>query len=109
MLNIIFFRFGHYSVVHTSESQVKGIIKLIKEAHKKRLGWVEVKQEAVTEYNAWIQEGLKKTVWHQDRKAWYNNADGVNIALWPFTATYQGIVYAAAPDWTHFHEGRKNK
>jgi hypothetical protein len=73
------------------------------------LEWVEVKQEAVTEYNAWIQEGLKKTVWHQDRKAWYNNADGVNIALWPFRALYQGIVYSSAPDWSHFQGGRRSK
>ena len=75
---------------------------MIKESHQRGIRCIEITQEALIEYNAWIQKGLRNTVWNEDRTAWYNNAEGFNFSLWPYTGTYMGWVYSQRPDWSKF-------
>jgi hypothetical protein len=81
---------------------MKGIIKMIKESHERGIRCIEITQDAVTEYNVWIQKGIRKMVWTEGRTAWHNNAEGFNFALWPYSGTYMSWVYSARPDWSKF-------
>lgn len=82
------------------EAQTDYVLRLI-QSKSKESGRIEVTKEATDEYNTWIQDGFKKTVWSLDTDNWYNQ-DGVNVALYPHSAWKLGKMYAEKPNMSHF-------
>lgn len=75
---------GNYSVIEMSEIQSRYLLKLIDRWRNREFDTIEVKEEAVTRFNAYIKKGLSKTVWVGGCNSWYLDADGDPI-LWPYT------------------------
>ncbi|MEC7815920.1 MAG: NAD(P)/FAD-dependent oxidoreductase [Pseudomonadota bacterium] len=74
---------GHSSMVYMIESQVQYVLDAVKRMAK--AGWrsVEVRSEAVADYNAGLQDKLGDSVWQTGCKSWYVNEQGRNTTLWP--------------------------
>jgi hypothetical protein len=85
---------GHNSVVFMIESQINYVMGALREMDRR--GWrrLEVREEAVREYNQGLQERMRGTVWTEGGCAsWYLDAAGRNTTLWPgFTFTYRERV-----------------
>ena len=77
---------GHSSMVFMIESQVTYIVDAVRTMRAHDYGTVQVKDEAVTAYNADIQRRMKSTVWTTGGCAsWYLDSHGNNTTLWPRT------------------------
>src|SRR5581483_4163597 len=75
---------GSTSPVYMIEAQIHFVLEMLKtlEAHGARS--IEVRAEAQREYNAWIQQRMKRTVWLAGGcKSWYLSEDGINRTLYP--------------------------
>jgi len=74
---------GHSSMVYMIESQIQYVLDALKKMEKH--GWksVEVKEDALSKYNASIHAKLGDSVWQTGCKSWYVNENGKNTTLWP--------------------------
>lgn len=80
---------GHSSMVFMIESQVRYIGQALKTMRERAAGAVEVKPEALREYNDRLQSRLGKAVWNTGGcQSWYLDRNGRNVTLWP-GATWQ--------------------
>ncbi|HET8704909.1 MAG TPA: NAD(P)/FAD-dependent oxidoreductase, partial [Pseudomonadales bacterium] len=76
---------GHNSIIFMIESQVKYIIDCLDVARKKGADYLDVKPEVQAKFNQRVQKAIKGTVWATGCQSWYQQADGKNIAVWPFS------------------------
>lgn len=76
---------GHSSAVHFAESQVRYALSYLKELDRLDLPRVlDLPRDRQDEYNNWVQEKLKSTVWGASTcNSWYTDAQGVNRAIFP--------------------------
>ncbi len=75
---------GHQSIVYMIESQLNYVIDAIGEMKERDLASIEVKQEAMDDYNEWLQKRSKRTVWVSGGcKSWYIDEQGQNATIWP--------------------------
>ena len=78
---------GHNSIVFMIETQVRHVLRCLRELDRART--IEVRADAEREFNDWVQSKLDGTVWQTGCKSWYLDDDGRNRTLWPgFTFTY---------------------
>lgn len=75
---------GNFSVIAMSEVQTQYVIKMIDHWREKKFNEVEVKDEAVDRFTAYVKEGMKKTTWVGGCQSWYQDGDGDPV-LWPYT------------------------
>jgi len=82
---------GHNSMIYMIESVATYIVDAIQQMRAG--GWksVDVKAEALREYNDRLQAKVEGTVWQVGGcKSWYQNDAGRNTALWPdFTFNFR--------------------
>ena len=76
---------GHSSIIFMIEAQVHYIMNCLALAAKKHADYLDVKADVQAEFNAQVQRDLKDTVWTSGCSSWYQQADGKNTALWPYT------------------------
>ncbi len=76
---------GHNSVIFMIEAQVRYILECMKLAERRGADYVSVTEEAQTAFNARVQHALSGAVWSSGCRSWYQQADGKNVALWPFS------------------------
>lgn len=75
---------GHLSVLYTTECQVNLALRSIKPLLYNDATSIEVKQEAETADNKWIQSRLKNYVWSTGCSSWYLDSEtGRNEILYP--------------------------
>ena len=81
---------GHSSVVCIIEIQLLHINELIYTAEQRKAKSVEIKKQAVDDYNAQIQRDLLGTVWQSGGcSSWYRTqGTGKNTVLWPWTIAW---------------------
>lgn len=80
---------GHSSMVFMIESQVAYISDALKAMRQRSAGTVEVRPEALREYNDRLQARIGKAVWNTGGcQSWYLDRNGRNVTLWP-GATWQ--------------------
>ncbi|OZB17287.1 MAG: 4-hydroxyacetophenone monooxygenase [Marinobacter sp. 34-60-7] len=97
---------GHSSMVYMIESQVQYVLDAIKRMVKADWRSVEVKPEAVADYNAGLQDKLGDSVWQTGCKSWYVNEHGRNTTLWPGftwqfrqqTRRFDAVQYRCEPE-----------
>jgi cation diffusion facilitator CzcD-associated flavoprotein CzcO len=75
---------GNYSVIAMSEVQTAYVLKLIELWRRGELPAVEATEEAKQRFNAYLREGMGKTVWVRGCQSWYLDADG-DPAMWPYS------------------------
>ena len=86
---------GHNSIVFMIESQIRYLIGALKLMRRKRLATVEVRAEAQSRFNAWLQRKSVGTIWTSGGcKSYYLHPQtGRNIAIWPgFTFAFRRIT-----------------
>jgi cation diffusion facilitator CzcD-associated flavoprotein CzcO len=78
---------GHNSIVFMIETQVRHIMRCLRELDGGRT--IDVKASAERAFNEWVRAKLSGTVWQTGCRSWYLDRDGRNRTLWPgFTFTY---------------------
>jgi len=92
---------GNFSVIAMSEVQMAYVLKLIEQWRRGSLPAVEATREAMAEYNAYLREGMSKTVWVGGCQSWYLDADG-DPAMWPYSWK-QWVTEMNEPILSHFH------
>ena len=75
---------GNYSVIAMSEVQSAYVLKLIDHWRRGELDTVEATEQARETYNAYLKQGMSKTVWVGGCQSWYMDADG-DLAMWPYS------------------------
>ena len=76
---------GHSSILVMLEAQANYLARLLKHARDQGAGRIDVKPEAETAWNRYIQEGLAETVWTADCRSWYKDEAGRIFSLWPYS------------------------
>ncbi|WP_373357985.1 flavin-containing monooxygenase [Acinetobacter lactucae] len=76
---------GHNSIIFMIEAQCKYIIQAMKLLKKKNADYMHVKKNTQTNFNIRLQEKINKTVWNSGCSSWYQQENGKNVALWPYS------------------------
>jgi cation diffusion facilitator CzcD-associated flavoprotein CzcO len=74
---------GHSSMVYMIESQVAHVMGALGEMRRRGASVLEVRAEAVRDFNDALDERMRDTVWSTGCKSWYLDASGRNSTLWP--------------------------
>jgi cation diffusion facilitator CzcD-associated flavoprotein CzcO len=76
---------GHNSIIFMIESQIHYILGCMDLLERQGAAFMDVKPDVQRSYNEMIQAQFPRTVWGTGCQSWYNQADGKNIAIWPFS------------------------
>jgi cation diffusion facilitator CzcD-associated flavoprotein CzcO len=80
---------GHNSIIFMIECQVNYIGQCVEALQNGKLRYIDVRKEAMAEFNAALQKDMQKTVWAAGCSSWYKTADGKVTNNWSsFTAKY---------------------
>ena len=74
---------GHSSMVYMIESQVAHVMGALGEMRRRGASVLEVRADAVRDFNEALDEQMKDTVWSTGCSSWYLDATGRNGTLWP--------------------------
>ena len=75
---------GHTSLLVMIEAQVHYILECLRFMRQRAVAEVEVRSEAVAEYNREIEAKLERTVWNAGGcRSWYLDPTGRNPTIWP--------------------------
>lgn len=98
---------GHNSVLVMIEAQIGYIMRAIRHVRGRKLGWVDVRPEALDAFVEQIDADTADTVWHSGCESWYLGADRVNYTLWPGTTlAYRAAVRRFRPELHRFAADR---
>jgi cation diffusion facilitator CzcD-associated flavoprotein CzcO len=93
---------GHSSIVYMLESQATYLAAALAAMRTMGLASVDVRADAQTEYNAWVDEALAGTVWNSGGcSSWYLDSRGRNSLMWP-TFTFQFRARTKAFDMQNY-------
>ena len=81
-------------MIYVIESQVEYILDALAVMDRQELATVEVRQAAQVDYNRWLQERMRRSVWMTGGcVSWYLDARGRNTTLWPdFTFRFRAMT-----------------
>ncbi len=75
---------GGNSIILMLEFQVEYTLRLIAEAERAGVDWIDVRREVMDEYNAGLQEELDSVaIWHVGANDYYRTASGKIVTQWP--------------------------
>jgi cation diffusion facilitator CzcD-associated flavoprotein CzcO len=81
---------GTGSVIYTIEAGLGHVIAALRELDRADARRIEVRREAMEEYNRDLRAALTGTVWHTGCTNWYVDADGNDPNQWPWLwSTYR--------------------
>ncbi|MGH8492226.1 MAG: flavin-containing monooxygenase [Moraxellaceae bacterium] len=76
---------GHNSIIFMIEAQVHYVQECLKLLREKNADYLDVKQSAQDAFNNLVQKNMQGTVWSSGCKSWYQQDDGRNTSIWPFS------------------------
>ncbi|HET7204031.1 MAG TPA: NAD(P)/FAD-dependent oxidoreductase [Steroidobacteraceae bacterium] len=76
---------GHNSIIFMIEAQVHYVLECMRMLRERGADWLTVEPRAQTEFNARVQAGLRNTVWSTGCRSWYQQDDGRNFTIWPWS------------------------
>jgi hypothetical protein len=76
---------GHNSIIFMIEAQVHYVLECMKVLRELGADWLTVDAEAQAAFNARVQAGLEHTVWSTGCRSWYQQDDGRNFTIWPWS------------------------
>jgi cation diffusion facilitator CzcD-associated flavoprotein CzcO len=74
---------GGNSIIYMLEGQIRYVASALRAQRDQRLGWLDVRPELQAEFNAWVREASRTSVWETGCHNWYTTADGHNTSNWP--------------------------
>jgi cation diffusion facilitator CzcD-associated flavoprotein CzcO len=76
---------GHNSIIFMIEAQVHYVLQCMRALRERGADWMTVEPRAQAEFNARVQAGLRNTVWSAGCRSWYQQDDGRNFTIWPWS------------------------
>lgn len=76
---------GHNSIIFMIEAQVKYIIQCMKIIKQKGADYMSVKLKIQNQFNQRMQKQIRNTVWNSGCTSWYQQDDGKNFVIWPWS------------------------
>ena len=76
---------GHNSIIFMIECQVHYVMQCLRELKARQSDWLDVTAGAQQRFNARVQRALAGTVWSSGCASWYQQADGRNFTIWPWS------------------------
>ncbi|KAI0346537.1 flavin-binding monooxygenase [Trametopsis cervina] len=109
----LFFSFGPNATVGTTsvlgmmEHHVQYAVMATMKLQRERLKWLEVKAEAVADFDKVMDEYFKRSVFSESVPTWYKvgKADGRVVAIWPGSSPHC-MRALRHPRWEDFNYGR---
>lgn len=88
---------GTTSVLLMVESQVKMIMRIMREARRRGAKVVEVKAPVQARYNTWLQRRMSSTIWATGCSSWYQTPSGKNVSIFPGLSLSFKLMCLRAP------------
>ncbi|HVN43169.1 MAG TPA: NAD(P)/FAD-dependent oxidoreductase [Steroidobacteraceae bacterium] len=76
---------GHNSIIFMIECQARYIVACMGELKARGADYIDTRPEAQREFNARVQGALRGTAWNSGCVSWYQQADGKNFTIWPWS------------------------
>jgi cation diffusion facilitator CzcD-associated flavoprotein CzcO len=76
---------GHNSIIFMIEAQVRYVMDCLRTLRSRGTDYLDVQPAAQAQFNERIQHALKDTVWSSGCRSWYQQADGRNFTIWPYS------------------------
>ncbi len=76
---------GHNSLVFMIEAQVHFIIQCLRMVREQGSDYFQVKPEVQKIFNHQVQQELAGSVWQTGCQSWYQDSEGKNYTLWPWS------------------------
>lgn len=105
---------GSGSLLALIEYQVEYAVKVALKMQREGLKSIEVKREAVEDYDEYIEHYFPTTVYSEKCRSWYKmgKEEGRVVALWPGSCLH-ALIALKDPRWEDFnyqrHDGAKNR
>jgi cation diffusion facilitator CzcD-associated flavoprotein CzcO len=74
---------GHNSMVYMIESQIRYMLGALRTMDERGARTLEVRADAVEDYNDAVERQMQGTVWDSGCASWYIDDTGRNTTLWP--------------------------
>ncbi len=92
---------GHNSIIFMIECQVHYILECLRELRERGADYLHVAPEAQAQFNQRVQEALRGTVWSSGCVSWYQQAEGKNFTIWPWS-TWRYWLQTRHPQVEHY-------
>jgi len=76
---------GHNSIIFMIEAQVNYVLDCMRAVREQGADYLVIDGQAQSEFNARLQDALKNTVWSTGCRSWYQQDDGRNFTIWPWS------------------------
>jgi cation diffusion facilitator CzcD-associated flavoprotein CzcO len=76
---------GHNSIIFMIEAQVHYVLQCMRALRARGADYMDVEPAVQARFNERIQRALVGTVWSTGCRSWYQQADGRNFTIWPFS------------------------
>lgn len=76
---------GHNSIIFMIECQVRYVLECMRELRERGADYLDVAPQAQAAFNGAVQEALRGTVWSSGCVSWYQQSDGRNFTIWPWS------------------------
>jgi cation diffusion facilitator CzcD-associated flavoprotein CzcO len=74
---------GGNSIIYMLEGQIAYVRGALQALEDEGLGWLDVRPEVQTAFNAWVDAASHASVWETGCHSWYTTASGRNTHNWP--------------------------
>jgi cation diffusion facilitator CzcD-associated flavoprotein CzcO len=76
---------GHNSIIFMIECQVHYIMECLRELRDRKADYLDVSAAELASFNQRVQLALEGTVWSSGCVSWYQQAEGKNFTIWPWS------------------------
>ncbi|MFP5218661.1 MAG: flavin-containing monooxygenase [Actinomycetes bacterium] len=74
---------GHNSILFMIEAQVGYVVQAVQRLTRGDVRWMDVRADRAAEFDGWVQERTRQTVFAGGCTSWYLTPDGRNTQNWP--------------------------
>jgi cation diffusion facilitator CzcD-associated flavoprotein CzcO len=92
---------GHNSIIFMIECQVHYIMECLGELRARKADYLDVNAAEQASFNERVQSALEGTVWSSGCVSWYQQAEGKNFTIWPWS-TWRYWLQTRAVKTAHY-------
>jgi cation diffusion facilitator CzcD-associated flavoprotein CzcO len=76
---------GHNSIIFMIEAQVHYVLQCLRTLRQRSADYLDLKPDVQARFNERVQAALRNTVWSTGCRSWYQQDDGRNFTIWPWS------------------------
>jgi len=92
---------GHNSIIFMIECQMHYIMECLGELRARKADYLDVNAAEQASFNESVQSALEGTVWSSGCVSWYQQAEGKNFTIWPWS-TWRYWLQTRAVKTAHY-------